>query len=52
MKRKGQVPKLSIREREFETLLRRASEITTVQRAPLHSPLKERPAIVRPPRVS
>ena len=51
MKRKGQVPKLSTREREFETLLRRASEITTVQRSPLDS-LKERPVLVRAPRVS
>jgi len=32
MKRKGQVLKVPIRDREFESLLRRASEITSVQR--------------------
>jgi hypothetical protein len=32
MKRKGQVPKVGIREREFENLLRRASEISSTQR--------------------
>ena len=43
MKLKGQVPKTSIRDREFERLLRRASEITTVQRPPL----KMRPSLRR-----
>jgi len=43
MKRKGQVPKIPIRDREFESLLRRASEITTTQRPPL----KMRPLLRR-----
>jgi len=42
MKRKGRLLKLSVREREFERLLRRASEITTAQRAPMKGPLPVR----------
>jgi hypothetical protein len=34
-KLKGRMSKLTIRDREFESLLRRASEITTIQRPPL-----------------
>jgi len=43
MKRKGQGLKIPIRDREFERLLRRASEITTAQRPPL----KMRPLLRR-----
>jgi hypothetical protein len=44
MKRKGRVLAVSVRDREFESLLRRASEITTAQRPPLKAhPLTRRP---------
>jgi hypothetical protein len=44
MKRKGRVLAVSIRDREFESLLRRASEITVAQRPPLKAhPLTRRP---------
>jgi hypothetical protein len=35
MKHKGRVLEVPIRDREFESLLRRASEITIAQRPPL-----------------
>ncbi len=45
MKRKGRLLQVSIRDRELESLLQRASEITTSQRLPL----KARPLSRRPP---
>lgn len=45
MKHKGRVLEASIRDREFENLLRRASEITAAQRPPL----KVHPLMRKPP---
>jgi hypothetical protein len=50
MKGKGRALEVSIRDREFENLLRRASEITSPQRAHPPSPPKVLPLNPRAPR--